>query len=39
MPAKRGHAPVAFDEAAWSEDLRDKKPDASAAAGQDTPEE
>jgi hypothetical protein len=22
MPAKRGHAPVAFDEAAWSEDLR-----------------
>ncbi len=23
MPAKPGHAPVAFDEAAWSEDLRD----------------
>jgi hypothetical protein len=22
MPAKPGHAPVAFDEAAWSEDLR-----------------
>src|SRR5271154_1934646 len=22
MPAKRGHVPVAFDEAAWSEDLR-----------------
>jgi hypothetical protein len=38
MPAKPGHARVAFDEAAWSEDLRDTKPDTPPAASQDTPE-
>jgi hypothetical protein len=32
MPAKRGHAPVAFDETAWSEDLRDTTDAGRAAA-------
>jgi len=32
MPAKRGHAPVAFDEAAWSEDLHNTSDAGRAAA-------
>lgn len=32
MPAKRGHAPVAFDEAAWNEDLRNSSDTGRAAA-------